>query len=103
MDPATAQNSSARPVCICRSDISAQNHIPQEPTARQSASSKPPCANGPMQNTGLTRCKETTACSPGHTTTTTKDHMVASTTGRPSAAPTLEQPLDHLQVPQVSI
>jgi len=35
----------------------------------------------------------------GPTTTTTNDPMVASTTSRPSAAPTVEQPLDHLQPP----
>ena len=58
-----------------------------EPTVRQSASSRPPCANGPMQNTGPTPGKEMLTCSPGSTITTTKDPMVASTTSRPSAAP----------------
>ena len=45
------------------------------------------------------RAKRRITCSPGPTTTTTKDLMVASTTSRPSAAPTQEQPLDHLQPP----
>src|SRR5258708_27931425 len=39
--------------------------------------------------------------SPGPTTTTTSDPMVASTTSRPSAAPAMEQRLDHLQVARV--
>ena len=45
------------------------------------------------------RAKRRLPCSLGPTTTTTKDPMVASTTGRPSAAPIPEQPLDHLQAP----
>jgi hypothetical protein len=35
----------------------------------------------------------------GPTTTTTYALMVASATSRPSAAPRVEQPLDHLQPP----
>ena len=36
---------------------------------------------------------------PGTTTTTAKDPILASTTSRPSAVPTPEQPLDLLQAP----
>ena len=43
--------------------------------------------------------KETLICSLGPTTTTVTAPMVASTTGRPSAAPIPEQRLDHLQPP----
>ncbi len=50
-------------------------------------------------NTGPTQSKEMPTCSHGSTITTAKDRMVASTTSRPSAAPTPEQPLDHLQPP----
>jgi transposase len=67
--------------------------------ARRRGLSRPRCANGPTPNTGSNRSNEISACSPGPTTTTTKDHMVASTTSRPSAAPISVQPLDHLQSP----
>src|SRR5262249_19717009 len=66
-----------------------------------SASSRPPCASGPMHNTGPIPSKETLICNLGPTTTTVNVPMVASTTGRPSAAPIPEQRLDHLQAPAV--
>ncbi len=69
------------------------------PTAKQSASSRLRCANGLMQNTGPTRRRETSTFGPGTTTTTAKDPILASTTSRPSAVPTPEQPLDLLQAP----
>ena len=83
------------------SNIAAPDPTRPEPTEKRSASSRPPCANGPMQNTGLTPNSETYTCSPGTTTTTSKDLMVASTTSRPSAAPTSVQPLDRLQAPRL--
>src|SRR5450631_1966394 len=83
-----------------QSNTAAPDPIPQEPTATPSASSKPPYANGPMQNTGPAPSKETLTCSHG-STTTTKDLMVASTTTRPSADPIQEQPLELLQAPIV--
>jgi hypothetical protein len=52
-----------------------------------------------MHNTDPTPSNETLICSLGPTTTTVNAPMVASTTGRPSAAPIPEQPLDHLQSP----
>ena len=85
------------------SNTTAPGPILHEPTERRSDLSRPPCANGPTQNTGPTPSNETCICSPGPTTTTTKDPMVASTTSRPSAAPTPVQPLDHLQPPTPSV
>jgi len=75
------------------------SHTHREPTGKPSALSRPPCANGLTQNTGPTRSREMLTCRPGSITTTGNDPMVASTTSRPSAAPTPEQPLDHLQPP----
>ena len=71
----------------------------REPMARPNALSRPPCGNGPTQNTGTTQNKEMLTCSLGSTITTASDPMVASTTSRPSAAPKSEQRLDHLQAP----
>src|SRR5580704_15790377 len=65
--------------------------------ARRNASYRPLCASGPTRNTGTAPSKETATFSRGTTTTTAKDPMVASTTSRPSADPTTEQPLDLRQ------
>jgi len=70
-----------------------------EPTEKPSALSKQPCASGPTPNTGPTPTNGIASSNLGPTTTTSKDPMVALTTCRPSAAPAMEQRLDHLQAP----
>src|ERR1017187_4079872 len=97
--PATAPTCTAQLAKICSSNTAVPSPTLPEPTAKRNASSKPPCASGPMQSTGQTQSKETPTCSHGPTTTTTSGHMVASATSRPSADPTLVQRLDHLQPP----
>src|SRR5271167_3893426 len=97
--PAIAPAASALPANTCSSYTAVPGPTPPEPTAKPNASSKPPCVNGPMPNTGPTHSKETPTYSHGLTTTTTSGHMVASATSRPSADPTLVQRLDHLQPP----
>ena len=95
----TAHDSSATPATACRLSIAAPDPTRPRPTEKPSASSKLPCANGPMPNTGIAPTSATNTCNPGTITTTSKDLMVASTTNHPSAAPTSEQPLDLLQPP----
>src|SRR5271170_31236 len=96
---ATAPTASAAPAANSTSDTAALDPTRRKPTAKPNALSRPPCASGPTLNTGLTLARETPTYSPGPTTTTTTDPMVASTTSRPSAAPRSEQPLDLLQPP----
>src|SRR5271156_1384535 len=99
MAAATAHGSSLGPASSWPSNTAAPGPTHRKPMARRSDLSRPPCVNGPTQNTGQTPIKETSTYSHGSITTTGKDRMVASITARPSAAPTSEQPLDHLQVP----
>src|SRR5271154_6232585 len=100
MAAATAHGSSLGPASSWPSNTAAPGPTHRKPMARRSDLSRPPCVNGPTQNTGQTPIKETSTYSHGSITTTGKDRMVASITARPSAAPTSEQPLDHLQVDQ---
>src|SRR5271154_1364796 len=99
MAAATAHGSSLGPASSWPSNTAAPGPTHRKPMARRSDLSRPPCVNGPTQNTGQTPIKETSTYSHGSITTTGKDRMVASITARPSAAPTSEQPLDHLQPP----
>src|SRR5271168_4710310 len=99
MAAATAHGSSLGPASSWPSNTAAPGPTHRKPMARRSDLSRPPCVNGPTQNTGQTPIKETSTYSHGSITTTGKDRMVASITARPSAAPTSEQPLDHLQAP----
>src|SRR5271165_2246868 len=99
MEALTAPTSSARPARRCRSNTAAHGPTPPVPTARQNASSRLRSGNGPTPNTGPAQSKETLDSSHGQTSTTTKDHMVASTTNRPSAESPMQQPLDLLQAP----
>src|SRR5271156_6147256 len=99
MAAATAHGSSPGPASSWPSNTAAPGPTPRKPMARRNDLSRPPCANGPTQNTGQTPIKEISTYSHGTITTTGKDPMVASITARPSAAPTSEQPLDHLQAP----
>src|SRR5271157_4931626 len=99
MAAAIAHGSSPGPASSWPSNTAAPGPTHRKPMARRSDLSRPPCANGPTRNTGLTPIKETCTYNHGTITTTGKDPMVASITARPSAAPRSEQPLDHLQVP----
>src|SRR5271154_3497516 len=101
MAAATAHGSSLGPASSWPSNTAAPGPTHRKPMARRSDLSRPPCVNGPTQNTGQTPIKETSTYSHGSITTTGKDRMVASITARPSAAPTSEQPLDHLQLPSI--
>ena len=92
-----------RHACRWPSSTSAPGPTHREPMGKPNALSRPPCANGPMPNTGPTPSKETPTSSHGSITTTAIDPMVASTTSRPSAAPIPEQPLDHLQAPAIFV
>src|SRR5215472_13806714 len=97
--PATDPLRFDRLASTCSSNITAPDLTPPEPTERPSDLSRPPSESGPTQNTGSTQTKEMKISNLGPTTTTTKDLMVVSTTSRPSAAPAMEQRLDHLQAP----
>src|SRR5271157_4359559 len=99
MAAAIAHGSSPGPASSWPSNTAAPGPTHRKPMARRSDLSRPPCANGPTRNTGLTPIKETCTYNHGTITTTGKDPMVASITARPSAAPRSEQPLDHLQPP----
>src|SRR5579863_3246899 len=99
MAQAIAPDSSDMLASRCRSNTAEPGLTLPEPTERQRDLSRPHCENGPTQNTGQSRMKETHTCNHGRTTTTTKDPMVASATSRQLAAPTMEQRLDLLQPP----